>query len=135
MEIFFSNRYGRAFTLNLIYKKAVFLSTYDEVRKIFAKQANMRPIEAVNKWREFKFGVIFNNGDTWKNQRRLMMEALRKTIHSSQIESSIGKVWRNIKKSIEVSEDKTVDPERYFNTFLLDIYIKMMSNDARPSDK
>ena len=98
------------------------------MRRIFAKRINLRPIEIVNEWREFKYGVAFTNGDDWKLQRKLMMDSIRNTIHSERIEQAVNLVWKNIKQCLEVTNDKSINPEHFFDIHLADIYLRIMSN-------
>lgn len=78
------------------------MSDFDTVKNVFAKKINKRPEEIINHWRDNRFGVIFTNGDYWKQQRKVFMEVMKETaFDKGQIERSLNLVWPKVRAMIE----------------------------------
>ena len=57
-----------------------------------------------------KFGIIFTNGEPWKDQRKTLVSLLKKTgFQKSYLESVIEQVWPQLKESLTKSPSMVVE--------------------------
>merc|ERR1711893_86615 len=99
---------------------------FEDVKQTFAKKINKRPEEIINHWRDNMYGIIFTNGEAWKQQRKLFMETLKDTgFHKGQIEHSLSTIWPKIREMLHESSGR-ISPKS-FDLLLTELMVQVFS--------
>ena len=59
--------------------------------------------------RKLEFGIIFTNGEHWKNQRKTFVQLMKNTGFTKQnIETAIDHIWPKLKKAMTLESSMTI---------------------------
>ena len=77
---------------------------------MIAKKINKRPVDDLVAYiRKLEFGIIFTNGEHWKNQRKTFVQLMKNTGFQKQnIETAIDHVWPKLKKAMTLEPSMTI---------------------------
>ncbi|XP_022089645.1 cytochrome P450 2J3-like [Acanthaster planci] len=112
----FSKKYGPVFSVTLPYVRIVILSSYDAIREAFQNQfLNDRPVIQVLKHGVKGHGVAFSSGETWKVQRKMVLNFLRAFgVNRTSFEEKIALEASHLNAELQQLGGRPFDPSHLF---------------------
>ncbi|KAK2884277.1 hypothetical protein Q8A67_017914 [Cirrhinus molitorella] len=125
-----SDHYGNIFSLRLGSLNTVVVNTYSMVKKVLSDQANIftgRPTNDVTKRIIKSQGVTFNNGYSWKQQRRFTLSTLKYFgVGKRSLEVIIMEEYKFLHQTIMDTNGLPCDPHYFINNAVSNIICSMV---------
>ncbi|XP_038056997.1 cytochrome P450 2J6-like isoform X2 [Patiria miniata] len=112
----FSQKYGPVFSVTLPYLRIVVLSSYEAIREAFQNQLlSDRPVIHVLKHGVKGHGVAFSSGETWKVQRKMVLNFLRAFgVNRSSFEEKIALEASHLNAELRQLDGRAFNPSHLF---------------------